>query len=36
MPFLTAWHSEKFQTLRAAHLERDVTATVCEKCVAYA
>ena len=35
-PFLTAWHSEKFKKLRAAHLERDVTATVCEKCVAYA
>ena len=34
-PFLEAWNSEQFQTLRAAHLQRDVTGTACEKCVAY-
>ncbi len=33
--FMEAWHSEKFQRLRAAHLERDVSGTVCETCVAY-
>ena len=32
--FMEAWHSEKFQALRRAHLARDVTGTVCEKCVA--
>ena len=34
-PFMDAWHSETFQTLRAAHLRKDVKGTVCEKCVAY-
>jgi MoaA/NifB/PqqE/SkfB family radical SAM enzyme len=34
--FMAAWNSEKFQELRAAHLRRDVTGTVCEECVAYA
>jgi len=34
-PFLAAWHSERFQKLRAAHLEGDVAGTVCENCVAY-
>ena len=33
--FLFAWNSEKFQELRAAHLKRDVTGTVCENCIAY-
>lgn len=35
MPFMEAWNSEPFQRLRAAHLRRDVTGTVCEQCVAY-
>lgn len=33
--FMEAWNSSKFQALRAAHLERDVTGTPCEMCVAY-
>jgi len=33
--FMDAWHSATFNALRAAHLRRDVTGTVCEKCVAY-
>lgn len=33
--FMEAWQSAKFQVLRAAHIGRDVTGTVCEKCVAY-
>lgn len=33
--FMAAWNSEKFRKLRRAHLDRDVTGTVCEKCVAY-
>ncbi len=33
--FMEAWNSETFQTLRAAHLKRDVSGTVCEKCIAY-
>jgi MoaA/NifB/PqqE/SkfB family radical SAM enzyme len=35
-PFMMAWNSEAFHKLRAAHLRRDVTGTVCEECVAYA
>jgi radical SAM protein with 4Fe4S-binding SPASM domain len=34
--FLEAWQSEIFQSLRAAHLVKDVRNTVCESCVAYA
>jgi len=34
-PFMEAWNSAPFVTLRAAHLRKDVTGTVCEKCVAY-
>ncbi|MEE9251317.1 MAG: radical SAM protein [Alphaproteobacteria bacterium] len=34
-PFMEAWRSEKFQALRAAHLELNVAGTVCEYCVAY-
>jgi len=34
-PFTEAWHSKKFQALRAAHLRQDVTGSVCEACVAY-
>lgn len=33
--FITAWNSPKFCDLRAAHLAKDVSGTVCEKCVAY-
>ena len=33
--FSEAWNSVPFQSLRAAHLRRDVKGTVCEKCVAY-
>jgi hypothetical protein len=33
--FMEAWNSEAFVHLREAHLRRDVTGTVCEKCVAY-
>lgn len=33
--FMDAWNSSRFQALRAAHLEKDVTGTVCERCVIY-
>jgi MoaA/NifB/PqqE/SkfB family radical SAM enzyme len=33
--FMDAWHSPEFQDLRAAHLKKDVTGTICEDCVAY-
>jgi len=33
--FMAAWNSEKFKALRAAHLKKDVSGTVCEACVAY-
>jgi radical SAM protein with 4Fe4S-binding SPASM domain len=33
--FMEAWNSEAFQTLRLAHLKKDVKGTVCEECVAY-
>ena len=35
MSFMEAWNSPEFVKLRAAHLRRDVTGTVCESCVAY-
>jgi len=35
LPFMEAWNSEVFASLRAAHLRRDVRGTVCENCVAY-
>lgn len=34
--FTEGWHSEPFQTLRLAHLRRDVSGTPCEHCIAYA
>lgn len=34
MDFMTGWHSEKFQKLRAAHLAKDVRGTACEACIA--
>ena len=33
--FMEGWNSEIFQTLRAVHLKKDVTGTICEDCVAY-
>ena len=33
--FMEAWHSEKFQELRKAHLKKTVKNTICEECVAY-
>jgi len=33
--FMEAWNSDKFKELRAAHLRKDVTGTICEACVAY-
>ena len=34
-PFDEAWNSQTFQSLRRAHLDEDVTGTVCERCVIY-
>ncbi len=34
--FMEAWTSPKFQALRQAHLNHDVSGTLCENCVAYA
>ena len=31
--FMQGWNSEKFQILRKAHLEKDVTGTSCEQCL---
>ena len=33
--FMECWNSAPFVALRAAHLKKDVTGTVCENCVAY-
>lgn len=33
--FMEAWNSESFKQLRRAHLQKDVSGTVCEACVAY-
>ena len=33
--FMSGWNSSKFRELREAHLVKDVTGTICEKCVAY-
>ncbi|HZN23600.1 MAG TPA: SPASM domain-containing protein, partial [Burkholderiales bacterium] len=33
--FMAAWNSDAFVSLRAAHLKRDVSGTVCEQCIAY-
>lgn len=35
MSFRDAWHSDLFTKLREANLRKDVTGTVCEKCIAY-
>ena len=34
--FMDGWHNATFQALRARHLQKDVTGTVCEGCIAYA
>ena len=33
--FMDAWNADCFVRLREAHLKRDVSGTVCEKCIAY-
>ena len=35
VPFMEAWNSPQFVKLRAAHLRKDVSGTVCEACIAY-
>ena len=35
VPFMEGWNSAAFVELRAAHLNRDVTGTICENCIAY-
>ncbi|MBF0624977.1 MAG: radical SAM protein [Magnetococcales bacterium] len=35
MPFMDAWHSQKFQELRQANLNENVAGTVCANCLAY-
>jgi radical SAM protein with 4Fe4S-binding SPASM domain len=32
--FMEAWNSPAFQTLRAAHLKKNVEGTACESCAA--
>jgi len=32
-PFMEAWNSDKFKTLRESHIRKDVTGTPCEYCV---
>lgn len=34
-PFMDAWNSQAFQGLRQAHLDKDVTGTPCESCIAW-
>lgn len=36
IPFMENWHSDKFQKLRQAHLDMDVSETACKECVSYA
>lgn len=33
--FMRGWNSPEFQALRAAHLRKDVSGTICAACVAY-
>ena len=35
MSFVDAWHSNRFQALRAKHLTGDVRGTECEGCISY-
>jgi hypothetical protein len=32
--FMSVWNSQKYQDLRAAHFNKDVTGTACENCAA--
>jgi radical SAM protein with 4Fe4S-binding SPASM domain len=32
--FMEAWNSDAYQTLRQAHLNKDVRGTACESCAA--
>ena len=34
-PFMSAWNSAEYQTLRGSHLNKNVAGTPCESCVAY-
>ena len=34
IPFIEAWHSKPFQSIRGAHLAHDLTGTPCLECVA--
>jgi MoaA/NifB/PqqE/SkfB family radical SAM enzyme len=33
--FMQAWHSEEFQKLRQAHIDKNISGTKCEKCAMY-
>jgi len=33
--WMDVWHSEAFRRVRAAHIKKDLSGTVCEECVAY-
>ena len=33
--WMTIWNSEAFKMIRKAHLDKDLTGTVCQECVAY-
>lgn len=33
--FMEGWNSPEFQALRAAHIKKDVSGTICENCIAY-
>ena len=33
--WMEVWHNADFQKIRKAHLDKDLTGTVCEECVAY-
>ena len=33
--WMDIWHNREFQKVRGAHLNRDLSGTVCEECVAY-
>jgi len=35
IPFMQAWHCDEFQALRQAHLNGDVSNTVCQDCVSH-
>lgn len=34
-PFMEVWNSEKFQAIRKAHIDKDLSGTLCEQCLAY-